>query len=250
MNKKAQLMLWVILAIFLVAAMILFLYIDRKPTITTNQEFNPESYMDKCVRQYVDEVVEKMLPQWGFVNPENTKTYNGINVTYLCQNKGNYLPCVNQHPMLLNEMKSEIINYIQPKIEKCFSDFKTEVEKRDGKVEYGITNMNLNFGPKRIYIFIDKKTTMAFGEETRNIPDYRIEIINPLYDLASVAIEIASQEANYCYFEYVGYMILHPEFKITKFTFDDSTKVYTIEDKSSSKKINIAVRGCAIPPGI
>ncbi|HLC52957.1 MAG TPA: hypothetical protein VJK03_00280, partial [Candidatus Nanoarchaeia archaeon] len=65
-----------------------------------------------------------------------------------------------------------------------------------------------------------------------------------------VAIEISSQEAKYCYFEYVGYMILHPEFDIQKTALSDSTKIYTIKDIRTEEVMRIATRSCAIPPGV
>jgi len=98
--------------------------------------------------------------------------------------------------------------------------------------------------------FIGRKITLAKNEQSQTFNEYNIEVMNPLYDLSKVAIEIASQEAKYCYFEYVGYMILYPRFSIEKFAFSDSTKIYTIKDKYTNKEMNIAIRGCAIPPGI
>ena len=70
-----------------------------------------------------------------------------------------------------------------------------------------------------------------------------------MYDLASVANEIASQEAKFCYFEYVGFNILYNDFDIRKDTLSDSTKIYTIKHKKTAAEMNIAVRGCAIPAG-
>ena len=63
-------------------------------------------------------------------------------------------------------------------------------------------------------------------------------------------MEISNQEAKYCYFEYVGYMLLYPKMDIEKFAMSDSTKIYTLKDKKSDKEMNIAIRSCAIPPGI
>src|SRR3989344_2411749 len=97
---------------------------------------------------------------------------------------------------------------------------------------------------------INKKMTLSSKEGTKNIEDFNFEIRHPLYELALVANEIASQEAKYCYFEYVGYMILYPEFDIKKTALSDSTKIYTILHKDSNSEMNIAIRSCAIPPGI
>ncbi len=249
-NKKGQVMIWVILAIALVASMILFFTIDRHPIITTQRDFNANNYIESCVREHVNDAVNEMIPHGGFIEPVNFKVYDDIKIEYLCENIGNYLPCVNQHPMLLNEMKLEIKNYIEPRVEQCFADFKREIESRNGNVEYGPMNIEVSLGPDRVYTNIARRTTITQNGETTTADEYNFEIVNPLYDLGNVAIEIASQEAKYCYFEYVGYMILYPRFSIEKFAMSDSTKIYQIKDKKTNKELNIAIRSCAIPAGI
>src|SRR3990167_7126273 len=102
---------------------------------------NPKSFISQCVKKYVNEVVDIILPHGGFINPEHFKVYKNINVGYLCYNSGNYNPCINEHPMLLNEVKEQIKGYIAPRIDGCFNDYKKEIEKRAGNVVY--KDMNL-----------------------------------------------------------------------------------------------------------
>ena len=87
------------------------------------------------------------------------------------------------------------------------------------------------------------------GGISQDFSSFATALKNPLYDIAYVANEIASQEAKFCYFEYVGFNILYNKFDIKKYTLSDSTKIYTIKDKQSGEEMNIAVRGCAIPAG-
>ncbi len=117
-------------------------------------------------------------------------------------------------------------------------------------MSYGDMNLGVSFAPGKVIVNLDRKTTITKNGGTTSFEKYDTEIESPLYDLTTVAIDISSNEANYCYFEYVGYMILHPQFIIEKFAMSDSTKIYTIEDKETQKKFNMAVRSCAIPAGI
>src|SRR3989344_4165248 len=165
-------------------------------------------------------------------------------------NIGYFETCINQHPSLLAEIKEEIYNNSINKIENCFVDSTEELKKKNIKVESGETNLKIDLAPQRIKVSINKKMTLSSKEGTKNIEDFNFEIRHPLYELALVANEIASQEAKYCYFEYVGYMILYPEFDIKKTALSDSTKIYTILHKDSNSEMNIAIRSCAIPPGI
>lgn len=249
-NKKAQMTILVIVALVIIAAIVIAL-LFRKNISPANQTItNPELTIEKCAKDAALEAVGKMMPQGGFVKPINYKTYNNINTSYLCQNIGNYFPCINQHPDFINDEKQEIKNYTSPIIEKCFEDFKSQESGRNEKVGYGAMEMVVSLAPGKIYLNIERNTTITKNGETATYSEYNTEIDSPLYDLANVAIEIASNQANYCYFEYAGYMILHPQFAISVFTMSDSTRIYTIEDKNTGQEMNIAIRGCAIPPGI
>jgi len=251
-DKRGQAMIWVIVALALSAIIILFFVLREKVKLEIPEkiEEDPKGFIDECTRRNVNEAVDLILPQGGFVRPEHAKTYNGINVSYLCYNKGNYLPCVNEHPLFLSEMKDEIKNYIRPKIDKCFYDYKAEMEKRQNEVSLREMKLDVELGPERIYVDIDRKISINKEDGSLSVNIFDAEIISPVYDLGRVAMEIASQEAEYCYFEYNGYMILYPKYKIKLTQMSDSTRIYSITDKKSGKEINIAVRGCAIPPGL
>ena len=253
MSKKGQMAIWIIVALAIVVVIILFFLLREKavPEIKGAIDENPRGFIDACVKKHVNDVVDLILPKGGFVNPEHVKMYNNINVSYLCYNRGNYNPCINEHPLFLNEMIEEIDNYITPEIDECFNEYKLEMEKRNTNVNLDPEmNLEVKFGRNRIYVDIDKRVMITINDQTKEFNEFNIEIISPLYDLGRIAMEIASQEAKYCYFEYVGYMILYPEFKIKLDQRPDYTKIYTIIDKKSEKEMNIAVRSCAIPPGI
>ena len=249
-NKKGQVVIWVIIAMALVGSMILFFTLERKPTILNGQDFSPESFIQGCSEKAVNEAVDLMLPQGGFVSPNNTILFNNINVAYLCENQGFYKSCINQHPALINELRSEIKKYIMPKIENCFSNLKSDVERKNSDITLGNMEIDVNLGPNRVILNIDRKVTISKDSETKTFENFEINVINSIYDIANVAIEIASQEAKYCYFEYVGYSVLHTRFGIRKTSDSNSNKIYTIKDKYSDKEMNIAIRSCAIPPGI
>ena len=252
-NKKGQMTIWVIVAISIFAAIALFLIIKNKTAITQvekNIEENPTILIEECAQKSVNDAVNIMLPQGGFIFPEHVKIYNDINISYLCYNAGNYNPCINEHPIFLNEIKNEIKNYISPKIEECFKDYKREIEKRQGLVDLGGMNLDVELAPDRIFVNVERNINLKIKEQNYNYDNFNIEIISPLYNLARIATEISSQEAKYCYFEYIGYTILYPRYKITRTSMSDYTEIYTIKDKRSEKEINIAIRSCAIPPGL
>ncbi|MBI2631932.1 hypothetical protein HYW75_02935 [Candidatus Pacearchaeota archaeon] len=249
-NKKAQVAIFFIIAIVIVAFIAIIFVFSKKAIVPSVEIANPQERIESCAREATNEAADLIIKHGGFVEPRNFKEYNKNKVEYLCENTGNYKPCINQHPLLLEEIKNEILDFALPRIDQCFSIIKEEYEKRQYNVIMEPMKINISLATDRIYLFISRDLTLSKQEKTKRFKDFKIEINNPLFDLTKVATEIGNQEAKFCYFEYVGYMILYPRFGIKKVALSDSTKVYTIKDKHSNKEMNIAVRGCAIPPGI
>lgn len=250
-KNKGQVTAIAIVAIVLVVSLgAAFFFVERKPELTIGKTFSPQPYIEQCVKKYAEEAVDLMLPRGGFIEPKSSVKFEDINVTFLCENVQYYYPCINQHPMLINEMNKEIKNYVDSKSEQCFNDLKAEVEKREGKMELGAGNSEISMGPNRISIALNRRTTFDFGGEITTIEKFPVSVISPLYNLGQVAMEIASQEAKYCNFLHDGYMILYPWVNIKKTELLGSTSIYSIKDKYAQKILNIAIRSCAIPAGI
>jgi len=252
-NKKAQIAIWVILALVLAGGIILFFTLERGPILGAGAAvFNPEQYIEKCTETAVNEAVDLLLPHGGFLEPKNFKVYNGTNISYLCLHSGYFRPCTNQHPMLVNEVSDEIKSYISPRIESCFGNLKNEIEKRDSVIELSAapTEFNVSMAPGKVFVNIAKNVKITEKETTRTFEKFDVEVANPIYDFTNVALDIVNSEAKYCTFLYVGYMLSYPRWDVRIFVMSDSTKIYTIKDKESGKKMNIAIRGCAMPPGM
>ena len=249
-NNKGQIAVWVIIAMVIVAAIGAIFLLSDNGIIIKPDSADPRALVEQCARTAVQEAVDIMLPQGGFIEPENYKVYNGIKVAYLCQNLGYFRTCINQHPLFLSEMREEILNYTKPRVEQCFQTMKTEYEKRNYEVDMKDMQINLSYGTGKVFLDMQRKITLSKQGETRNFESFNVEMANPIYDIGKVAQQIADQESKYCYFEYVGYILLYPKYSISKFAFSDSTKIYTIKDIQSKKEMNIAIRSCAIPPGL
>ena len=249
-NKRGQLTLWVIIALALAGSMILFFTLSKNPEVFKGKEINPEQFISSCVKRITESTLDKMLPQGGFVEPKNYVLYKGGRVVYMCENLGSFRPCVNQHPMLLTEMKNELERETSSDIGNCFAELANEVEKEDTRVSIGAQSLDFVFGPDKVEVNIDREVTITKQGTARIFDKFKVEIINPAYDLARITQEITSQEAKFCYFEYVGYMILYPRFDIQVDRNDNSDKIYIVKDKRSGKDMRFAIRGCVISAGI
>ncbi len=256
-NKSAQVTIWVILGVVIVASVLLIYLVRNGPTlIRPNQgaeTSDTQSYIEQCTRQSVNEVSDIMIPQAGLLNLRNSIVFNNTRIEYICDYIGYFEPCINQHPALMQEIKNDISSYITPKLDECFKNMKIEFEKKQAKVNFDDSSpplVKIGLGKDRIFLNIKKKMAIEKLGETNSFDELNFEVSSPLYNLASIAMEIADQEAKYCYFENVGYSIIYPRYNIGLFRMSESTKIYTIKDTKSAKSMYIAVRGCAIPHGL
>ena len=251
MNKKGQIAIFVIVAVIIVASIIIFFFLRRAPIAVGEARFDPEQYIKECIGPRINDAVDIILPQGGFLEPKNFKVYNDTKISYLCKHTGYFEPCVNQHPMLISEINEEVKSFISPIVESCFGSMKAELKKRQATVELEDTkNISVFMAPGKVFATILKDVKLIEKETTRTFDKFDIETISPAYDLANIAIEIANNEAKYCHFMYDGYMVLYPRWDIRLFMMSDFTKIYTIKDKESKEIMNIAIRGCAMPPGM
>lgn len=250
-NKRGQVAIWIIIAIVFVALIALIFVIRQKGTnVSVSEDYNPKAYIDRCVRDIVNKEVDVLLPRGGFENPKNSVSYYNVSVTYLCKETGYFRPCINQHPLYLEEIKKELYDTTYSDIDSCFDELIEVLEKRGQKITSGGTIVGFSLAPQRIIVSINKEMQIQSRGGSESISNFDVIVQSPLYNLADIASEIASQEAAYCYFEYAGYSILYPKFEVRKTTLSDSTRIYRVRDVASQKELTMAIRGCAIPAGI
>ena len=251
-GKKSQVSLWIIIAVVLLAIIALFFILREKINIPgiTPSILEPQAYIEKCVKDASFQAIDIMLPQGGYLNPGNYKLYKNNKVAYLCYNSNYYLPCENQEPMYIETLKQEIKSYITPKLKDCFYALEQEYKKRNYQVLSGDLSLEINLNPKQVNIEINRKLTLTKNEETKKYEEFKAKVSSPIYDLGVIAQEIINQETKFCYFEYLGFSLLYPEFNIEKTDLGGETKIYSIEEKFSGKKLNFAVRSCAMPAGM
>jgi hypothetical protein len=248
MKNRGQVTIFVIIAVIVIALAGLFFLLrtENIPFIPGKPETNPRAFISNCIEDQMRENINKVLSQGGFIEPQNYKMFNDIKVDYLCFNAGSFEPCINQHPMLLNEISNELKENIILNIEDCFAEFKSSLEKQGYEIGLGEsmgTDVSLSVGS--IYLDITRKITITKSGETTNFEKMRLPYPSSLYELAGIANQIANGEAKFCHFEYLGYTTLNPEYLILMKKMSDSTKIYSIKDKKTDEEMNIAIRGCA-----
>ena len=247
-NKKGQITIFIILAILIVIAIVvLFFFLGRNYTQSRETQ-DTQSYIDKCIRDYLQVSAQKILEGGGKIEPQSYLMYKSEKYNYLCYQQNYYLTCVNQFPMLKSVVEDEIKKDIDFQVRKCFDNLKQDLQDNGFDVSDSSLDFSVELVPGRILVEVDKKIDINKAESSESFSKFDSQILSPLYGLVMIAREIVNQESQYCNFEYNGYMLLHPEYNIKRIDYDDS-KVYLLTDTKTGKLFKFAVRSCAFPPG-
>lgn len=252
MNKRGQITIFITVAVLIIAIILLFLFLksQKNPIINKKIESDPKAFLESCLEEKVREKIELISSQGGYIKSNLSKNIDGKNIAYLCYTSNNYVPCINQEPLLIQHLKKEIKNATQEDVESCFSSLKKSFEDKSYKVNFGSLNYSVDVLSKKIIIKIDRDLTITKSGETTNYNYIEITFLNGIYDLALIAQEITFQEAVFCNFNNDGYMMFYPDYNIEKFMLGDSTKLYTIKKIRTNEQFVFGIRSCAIPPGI
>ena len=236
-----------ILVIFLI---IFFLLKPPQTEVEVFDENNPQGYLESCTTEAVEDAISILSPQGGDIIPKGSVRFDDIDRTYLCYNDNLYDRCVNKRPMLIEHIQDEMEDYITPIIQDCF---KTMIEKYSNRYDFETKGNELNIDvklePRLIIITLNKDLTLSRDDELRDFNDFRIKHVHPLYDLAEVSTEIANQEARFCDFDDLGYMILYKTFDIRKVELGDADIIYTVTHIPTEESFTFAIRSCKLPSG-
>lgn len=257
-SLKAQVTIFIIAGIILISVLGLFFLLEKGKIIDINKakEINPNIFLQSCIEDKIKETIEIISSQGGYINNPLNKTFKFDNeedftdISYLCYNKNYYLSCVNQEPMLIQHLKKEIHNYVSEEVRDCFDELVLSLNKQLYTVDAKYNGFEVELMPKKVVVEIDGEITLTKSGETLKQEGFKIIVPSRFYDLAIVVQEIISQEARFCNFEHLGFMLFYSQFKIDKFRTGDLITIYTLEHRDSKEKFRFAVRSCVIPPSM
>jgi len=254
-NKKAQVTIFVILAIVLVAAIVIFFavsdygrgLIDR----VSGQEFDVEGSLIQCIdsSEIIDNGIKIVLSQGGSLDPKLYYLYNNTKLRYLCFTNDNYVTCINQEPLLIQHVESEINKAIKPGVESCIDNLNKQLENRGYKVQAGKLNISVDLIPDNILVKINYPISIERAEQSKSFDGFNIKKKSKAYHLISLSTSILNYEARYGDSETTTYMVLYPKTKVEKLKQGDGTKVYRVSNRDTKEVFSFATRSLVFPPG-
>lgn len=243
--KRAQLTLFIILAIAIVAILLVIFY-PRIKTIFVPSA--PQNYVAGCVEDAAGEVLEKIALQGGALEPENYILYENNKIEYACYTNEYLKKCVMQKPFLKQDIEQEIKAYVEPRADACVKTLKQNLEKGGATVTTGDIDTEVLIIPGAIQINVnaDMKVTK---ESTSSYKTFKGSIKSGLYNLLMISSSIANWEARYGEAESLTYMLYYPNIKVEKKAQGEGSTIYILTDNVLGDKFQFASRSLVFPEG-
>ena len=247
--KRGQVTIFIIVGIVIVVGIVGSIIFMGKFNVESPANLGPQTFVDKCVKDVVEESINKMLKNGGEILATRAIAYQGDEWNYLCYQADFYQGCYNIHPMLEMQIEKEIVTDTSIAVQDCFDTMREDFEKRGFDVSGGATEYSINLLPGYVEINLAKKIDVSRDGSSQSFEDFGGRVLSPIYELVQIARDVVNSESQFCHFEYNGYMLLYPKYDIRRIDYSDS-KIYRLIDRKSGDEFRFAVRSCAFAPGI
>jgi hypothetical protein len=252
MEKRGQVTVYVILALVIVVlAVVLYFFSPRIGTILGG-DAEPDDYIRDCVLPALDEGLDLVSKQGGYVSPEGSVLYQGSQVKYLCYTSHYHVPCYVQQPLLVSHVENELSEYVEEKARECVSDLREYYEGRGYSVSGGTTvEVNVDVVPGRVEVAVDSPMTFSKDDNVQDFKAFRFGKASEMYSLLMTAVSIIDFESTYGDSETTLYMQYYPDLQVkkTKAYLGDGGTIYTIKNVKTSEEFTFASRSLAWPGG-
>lgn len=256
-NKKAQVTIFIITGIALIAIILLLLLLKggKDPDTGGSGEGNSNSFLQTCLEDSITEAIELIGENGGYITPEFPLSIKlegesvPRNISYLCYTSLDNTPCTIQEPMLFKHVESEIKEYIRQDVDNCFGALGTKYtdEKYVVAVRYKPGDFDLSIKRNQISVKINGELTLTKGDQTKKEKDFKIGVNSQLYDILMYPVsEILNRKTSSisCFFDDSAYGLLYNEFSVHPTILGNGIEIYSVEHKKSLEKFRFAVRSC------
>ena len=258
-GEKGQITIFIIIAIVIVVAAILFFALTDtgkgiiSPIISggASESFNIQEEFSRCVldSEEIDSEINKILSQGGKSEPDFFYLHDGNPYSYLCHSSEFYEPCINNNPLLLQSIEREIDTAISSMVGACLSDLQEELRDRGFTVNTRDFDVVIDVVEGRVDINMDTVLSVRKGSTSQTIEGLEVRKPSEIYQLISIGSSIINFESVYGDSDPVAYMAIYPSTKIQKLKQSDGTTLYEISDRNTLESFNFATRSYALPPG-
>ncbi|MFA5258524.1 MAG: hypothetical protein WC979_04295 [Candidatus Pacearchaeota archaeon] len=246
--RKAQISVFIILAILIAIVLIVF-FVNRGGLTSIIGGESPISQIEKCMQDNVKEGLGILSSQGGDLEPKNYYLYQNDKVAYLCYTEEYYKPCVMQKPLLKQSIEDELKNYLEPTMNRCLESVKSSFERKGYSLTYKNPEITVQIIPENIVINSNVQLTVS-KENTESYQNIKTSISSSMYGFIMTSSSISNWEARYGDSETLAYMLYYPSLKVEKKIRSDGSRIYILTDRNSLEQFKFAIRSMAFPSGI
>jgi len=223
--KRSQVTIFIIIGVLVVVmGILIYMFYPRISTILEIESKNPTQFIQSCIEEEIEDTVEKLSAQGGYLEPEHYFLYNDQKIGYLCYTNEYYLTCVMQQPLLKAHIETLIKDEIEDEVKNCFDSLVESYEQKRYGVNLRDGKINIELLPKRIVATFNHSLTLTRdGSETYE--PFRVVLNNNLYELVSITNSILNWEAKYGDAETTIYMNYYRDLKVEKKKQSDGTTI-------------------------
>ncbi len=252
MEKKGQVTIFIIIAVVIVAGgVLIYLFFPQIKSALGGGIKNPQTFIQECIEEEIEDAVELVSLQGGSVEPEFFSTFDGVEIRNLCYTAEycDYDPplCSMQEPQLNAHIKSEIKEYIKETSDACFVSLKENYEDKGYSVSLEEGETVVDILPERIVVTFNKEVTLV-KDNTERYEEFAVVLNNNLYELTAIADSILGFEVSIGGVDVTIYMELYSHLKVEEKLLSDDTKIYIITDRDSGDKFQFASRSLVLSP--
>jgi len=245
MNKKGQLTIFIIIALVIVVGLLIyFLWIGPSYVYPERERLG----FERCVQEVVNENINNLGVNGGFIQPEFFISYKNEIIPYLCYTNLYYENCINQNPFLIDNFQNNLLEASEAEIWACYESSLNALERQGYNVIEGERNLSIELVPGKANIIINAPVVLT-GEGSQRFTRFNVAVNSKIYEMLSLSTSIIQFETQYGDSDVTSMMALYPDYVIDKFKQGDGTTIYIIEDKENKNKFQFASRSLVLPPG-
>jgi hypothetical protein len=247
-QKRAQLTIFIILTILLIAIIAIVLY--NQGTFTNIfQTQSPIEQIAECSQNHLQQAITLLSNQGGAIQPENYFLYQDNKVDYICYTNEDYKPCKMQKPILKTSIEQELEKYTTPKIKQCIESTKTTLLKKGKSITNKEPEISIELMPNNAIINIELDLQITDSESRESYKTIKTDVNTMLYDFIAITSQISNNEVEFGDTETINYMLTNqPWLQLEKKKQSEGTKIYILTDRESKDNFIFATRSYAIPP--
>ncbi len=241
-NKRAQLTIFIILALIIVSGILIF-FLWVKPVYFTSG--GKALKFEKCIEDSMEQAIEELSKNAGYVNSEFTYMYLDEAIPYLCYTNLYYKTCTIQKPFLKQHFQNNLAKVIREKVDSCYENSVDDLRVAGYEVSSGEIDFSVELEPGKVNLLIEAPTSVGTQRFTR----FNVGVNSEIYNILMVATSILQYETTYGDADTSSLMLFYPELKVTKMKRSDGTTIYVIEHKERGTKFQFASKSLVWPTG-